>query len=67
VRLQAPTPTKLTDEPLTVQTEGDVEVALNTVPLPLVAKVRTKLPPFLTDVGIFVIDTVGVAGPTLKL
>jgi hypothetical protein len=52
---------------LTVQTEGVVEVAVNTVLLPEVVKVGLKLPPFLADAGMLVIDTVGVAGATRKL
>jgi hypothetical protein len=52
---------------LTVQTERVEEVALNTVPLPEVVKVGLKLPPTVNDVGMLVIDTVGVAGPTRKL
>jgi hypothetical protein len=45
---------------LTVQTERVEEVALNTVPLPEVVKVGLKLPPTVNDVGMLVIDTVGV-------
>jgi hypothetical protein len=52
---------------LTVQTERVEEVALNTVPLPEVVKVGLKLPPTVNDVGMLVIDTVGVAGATRKL
>jgi hypothetical protein len=40
---------------------------VNTVLLPEVVKVGLKLPPFLADAGMLVIDTVGVAGATRKL
>jgi hypothetical protein len=68
MRLQVPVPTKLTvPVALTVQTEGVVEVAVNTVPSPEVVKVGLKLPPLFADAGMLVIDTVGVAGPIRKL
>jgi hypothetical protein len=67
VRLQVPVLMKLTVAPTTVQIAGVVEVTVNTVPLPEVEKVGVKLPPLFIEAGMFVIDTVGVARPMLKL
>jgi hypothetical protein len=61
VRLQVPTPTKLTTEPFTVQTDDVEEVVENTVPSPEVAIVGEKALPFFDEAGMFVIVIVGVA------
>ena len=55
-----PTPTKLTVEPLTAQTELVDDVTEKTVPLPDVAKPGLKSPPLAAKGGAFVIATVAL-------